>query len=113
MKQAVLALLVSQDGGVPFLRKRWDGNTADSEVFQERAQALIAAFTNAPNPRYLIAASQLYHEENAPHLQKLGFLTRSPNTIGALSQVIAPALTWDPWHRLDAQTRYQSLERLV
>ena len=79
-------------------------------VFQERAQALIAAFTNAPTPRYLIADSQLYHEDNAPHLQKLGFITRIPNTIGAVSQVIAQALTWDTWHRLDAKTRYQSIE---
>jgi transposase len=110
LKQAVLELLVSQDGGVPFMSKSWDGNMSDSAVFQERAQALIAAFTNAPTPRYLIADSKLYHEKNAPHLQKLGFITRIPNTIGAVSQVIAQALTWDTWHRLDAKTRYQSIE---
>jgi transposase len=110
LKQAVVELLVSQDGGVPFMSKSWDGNTSDIEVFQERAQALLAAFTNAPNPRYLIADAKLYHEDNAPHLQKLGFITRIPNTIGAVSQVIAQALTGDTWHRLDATTRYQSLE---
>jgi len=110
LKQAVLELLVSQDGGVPFMSKSWDGNTSDIAVFQERAQALIAAFTNAPTPRYLIADSQLYHEDNAPHLQKLGFITRIPNTIGVVSQVIAQALTWDTWHRLEAKTRYQSIE---
>jgi transposase len=76
LKQAVLELLVSQDGGVPFMSKSWDGNTSDIAVFQERAQALLAAFTNAPTPRYLIADSKLYHEDNAPHLQKLGFITR-------------------------------------
>ena len=110
LKQAVLELLVSQDGGVPFMSKSWDGNTSDIAVFQERAQALLAAFTNAPTPRYLIADSKLYHEDNAPHLQKLGFITRIPNTIGAVSQVIAQALTWDTWHCLDAKTRYQSIE---
>jgi transposase len=110
LKQAVLELMVSQDGGVPFMSKSWDGNTSDIEVFQERAQALLAAFQNAPSPRYLIADSKLYHEDNAPHLQKLGFITRIPNIIGAVSQVIAQALTWDTWHRLDAQTRYQSIE---
>src|SRR5215475_12468421 len=51
LKQAVLELMVSQDGGVPFVSKSWDGKTSDIEVFQERAQALIAAFTNAPKPR--------------------------------------------------------------
>jgi transposase len=52
LKQAVLALMVSQDGGVPFVSKSWDGNTSDSAVFQARAQALLAAFQNAPSPRF-------------------------------------------------------------
>src|SRR5215217_3643218 len=110
LKQAVLELMVSQDGGVPFVSKSWDGNTSDIEVFQERAQVLMAACKNAPSPRYLIADSKLYHEDNAPRLQKLGFITRIPNTIGAVSQVIAQALTWDTWHRLDDKTRYQGIE---
>jgi transposase len=110
LKQAVLELMVSQDGGVPLVSKSWDGNTSDIAVFQERAQALMAAFQNAPSPRYLIADSKLYHEDNAPNLQKLGFITRIPNTLGAVSQVIAQALTWDTWHRLDATTRYQCIE---
>ena len=55
LKQAVLELMVSQDGGVPFVSKSWDGNTSDSEIFQARAQALMTAFKHAPSPRYLIA----------------------------------------------------------
>ena len=110
LKQAVLELMVSQDGGVSFVSKSWDGNTSDIEVFQERAQALMAALQSAPSPRYLIADSQLYHEDNAPNLQQLGFITRIPNTIGVASQVIAPALTWDTWPRLDNKTRYQGIE---
>ena len=110
LKQAVLELMVSQDGGVPFGSKSWDGNTSDIEVFQERARALMAAFQNAPSPRYLIADSKLYHEDNAPNLHNLGFITRIPNTIGTVSQVIAQALMWDTWHRLDDKTRYQCLE---
>ena len=109
LKQAVLELMVSQDGGVPLVSKSWDGNTSDIAVFQERAQALMAALQNAPSPRYLIADSKLYHEDNAPNLQKLGFITRIPNTLGAVAQVIAQALTWDTWHRLDATTRYQGI----
>src|SRR5262245_56598552 len=41
VKQAVLELMVSQDGGVPCGSKSWDGHTSDIEVFQERAQALM------------------------------------------------------------------------
>ena len=45
-----------------------------------------------------------------PNLRALGFITRIPNTIGAVSQVITQALTWDTWHPLDETTRYQRLE---
>jgi len=110
LKQAVLELMVSQDGGVPFGSKSWDGNMSDSEVFKARAQALLAAFQNAPSPRYLIADSKLYHEDNAPNLQTLGFITRIPNTISSVSQVVAQALAWDTWHHLDDKTRYQCIE---
>jgi transposase len=33
-KQAVLELMVSQDGGVPFVSKSWDGKTSDTPIFQ-------------------------------------------------------------------------------
>ena len=44
LKQAVLELIVSQDGGVPLVSKSWDGNASDTQIFQERAQALMTAF---------------------------------------------------------------------
>jgi transposase len=106
LKQAVLELMVSHDGGIPFVSKSWDGNTSDSEIFQARTQALMTAFKNAPSPRYLIADAKLYHADNAPNLHALGFITRIPNTIGPVSQVITQALTWDTWHPLDETTRY-------
>src|SRR5438552_9806515 len=75
LKQAVLELMVSQDGGVPFVSKSWDGNTSDTRVFQERAEALMSAFKTTPSPRYLVADAKLYCEDNAAHLAKLGFIT--------------------------------------
>ena len=69
LKQVVLELMVSEDGGIPFVSKSWNGNTSDIEMFQARAQALLAAFQYAPHPRYLIADSKMYHEDNAPHLR--------------------------------------------
>ena len=109
LQPAGLELMVAQDGGVPFVSKSWDGNTSDIAVFPERAQALLAAFKHAPSPRYLSADAQLYPEDQASNLQQLGFITRIPNTLGAVSQVIAPALTWDTWHQLDDTTRSQCL----
>src|SRR5712664_1229048 len=110
LKQAVLELMVSQDGGVPLLSKSWDGNTSDPQVFQERAQALMETLKHSPSPRYLVADSKLYHEDNAAHLQSLGFITRIPNTLKVVSQVIGQALEMDRWQRLDEQTGYQRLE---
>src|SRR5216683_3761147 len=110
LKQAVLELMVSKDGGVPLLSKSWDGNTSDIEVFQERAQALTETLKNSPSPRYLVADSKLYHEDNAANLKSLGFITRIPHTLKIVSQVIRQALKMDTWQRLDEQTGYQRLE---
>jgi transposase len=110
LKQAVLELMVSQDGGVPFVSQSWDGNTSDIQIFQERAQALMHAFTNTPSPRYLVADAKLYHKDNAASLQRIGFITRIPNTLGVVAQVIRQALEWDTWQPVDDNTRYQPLE---
>jgi transposase len=110
VKQAVLERLVSQDGGIPCVSQRWDGNPSDIELFQARTQALRAAFQSAPSPRYLIADSTRYHEANAPHLRHLGFITRLPNTMGSVSEASTPALALERWARLDAETRDPGLE---
>ena len=59
LKQAVLEVMVSQDGG-PFLSQSWDGNASDTEVFKERRAALIAQFEASEAPWYLIADCKLY-----------------------------------------------------
>src|SRR6267143_1829544 len=110
LKQAVLELMVSQDGGVPLMSKSWDGNASDTKIFQERAQALMTTFQGAPSPRYVVADAKLYSEENAANLKKLGFITRVPGTLKLVTHVIAQALRWDTWQRLDETTRYQAIE---
>jgi transposase len=109
LKQAVLELMVSQDGGIPFVSKSWDGNISDTRVFQERAEALMSAFKSTPSPRYLVADAKLYCEANAAHLGQLGFITRIPATLKVVSQVISQALQWGTWHPFDDHTRYQPL----
>jgi Domain of unknown function (DUF4277) len=78
LKPAVLDRMVSHAGGVPCGSKRWDGHPSELKVVQERAQARLAAFQQAPRPRYLIAAAQRSHEDKAPTLQPLGWITRIP-----------------------------------
>ncbi len=110
LKQAVLELLVSQDGGVPLVSKSWDGNASDTQIFQERAQALMQAFAGAPTPRYLVADAKLYTEETAATLAKLGFITRMPGSLKLVSQVITQVLKQELWQRLDETTCYHRLE---
>src|SRR5215510_4174297 len=110
LKQAVLELMVSQDGGVPFVSKSWDGNASDTQIFQERAEAWLATFQASPVPRYLVADAKLYTEDNAANLSKLGFITRIPGTLKLVTQVITQALQWDTWHRLAETTRYHRIE---
>jgi hypothetical protein len=97
--------MVSQDGGVPVMRKRWDGHASDPQMFPERAQALLATCKGSPSPRSLVADATLYPEEHAPTLAPLGFLPRIPGTLKLVSPVITQALTWDTWQWLDAPTR--------
>src|ERR671937_58426 len=91
LKQAVLELMVSQDGGVPLVSKSWDGNASDTQIFQERAKALLATFQYAPTPRYLVADSKVYNEDNAANLRQLGFSTRIPGTLKLVAHVITQA----------------------
>lgn len=99
VKQVVLELMVSHDGGAPFRRKSCAGNTAETQMFQERAAALLAICQHSPPPRYVAADSTLYTENNATNLQSLGCITRIPHTLTRVSQVITQALRGDMWQR--------------
>jgi hypothetical protein len=90
--QGVVALLVSQDGGVRLGSNRGDGKTSDTPLCKERAEALRAALARAPTPRDLGAAATRSTEDTAPRLATLGFLPRMPGPLNLVSQVLTPAL---------------------
>jgi transposase len=104
LKQAVLELMVSQDGGVPFLSKSWDGNASDNAIFKERSAALLKEFAASPSPRYLIADSKVYTKKNAPNLACLPFITRIPGSLNDVDQVIGQALSSDQWQPVDDES---------
>jgi transposase len=105
LKQAVLELMVSQDGGVPFLSKSWDGNASDNAIFKERSAALLHEFAASPGPRYLIADCKVYTKKNAPNLAQLPFITRIPGSLNDVSQVIGQALASEQWQPVDDESR--------
>ena len=110
LKQAVLETIVSQDGGVPLMCKSWDGNASDNKVFQARAAQLIQQFQAADEPRYLVADSKLYSEENASNLSRLTFITRIPETLNTVKEVIEQAWDFAAWDWLNPSLAYQRLD---
>jgi transposase len=111
LKQAVLELLVSQDGGVPILSKAWDGNASDNVVFKERAEALIDAFKKADTPRYLVADSKLYTKKSAPFLAQIPYITRIPGTLTLERKLTDQALHKPTsWVCLGPGYRYQRVD---
>jgi transposase len=111
LKQVVLELLVSQDGGVPILSKAWDGNASDNVVFKQRAEALIDAFKKAETPRYLVADSKLYTKKSAPFLAQIPYITRIPGTLALEGKLVDESLC-NPtaWVGLGPGYRYQRVD---
>lgn len=58
VQQTVLEVMVSHEGGVPFLRTSGDGHAAETTVFQERGAAWLTPCNARETPRSLIAAAQ-------------------------------------------------------
>jgi len=94
-KQVIQELMVSQDGGVPFMSKSHDGNASDNNVFRERCAAIVKEFAASEGPRYLIADSKLYTSENAANLGHLPFITRIPGNLKVVGEVIEQLLLMD------------------
>lgn len=110
LKQAVLELMCSHDGGVPFLCKVCDGNGSDNAIFEARSKELIAQFESSEGPRYMIADSKLYTENNAVNLAQHRFLTRIPGTLNVEHQLITQAWQSNEWTDLCEGYRAQGVD---
>ena len=113
LKQVILELMVSQDGGVPFMSKSHDGNASDNQVFKQRSEGLLKEFSSSESPRYLVADSKLYTQENAVNLAHLPFITRIGGNLKVLDEVIERCLAMGNWQPLDGESssyRYQRVD---
>jgi len=111
LKQVMLEMMVSHDGGVPLIGKALNGNASDNEVFRERTEQLLESFKASETPRYLIADCKLYTEKNAPNLNQLQFVTRIPNAIKEVGITIEKALNApDNWGILDDSRKIQTFD---
>lgn len=112
LKQAIVEMMVSQDGGVPTVYNAHSGNASDNVIFRDRAQALIESFKNSDSPRYLIADSKLYTQETiSSALHQIPFITRVPSSVKLEQESIADmlAVSLDRWNRQDDSNHYRSI----
>jgi transposase len=109
LKQVMLEMMVCHDGGIPLLGKALDGNASDSTVFRERSKLLIDNFRDSETLRYLLADSKVYCEANAENLLHLLFITRIPNSIKLVGEIIDQALAApNNWKTLDDDRKMQT-----
>ena len=97
LKQIILEMCVSKDGGVPIIMKPWSGNTADNKIFKEHVKAMHKAACESNVGRILIADSKLYTKENINELGLSHFITRVPSTIKLGVEHVNIALKKDSW----------------
>ena len=83
--------------------------TSDTQIFQERAEALMTAFARSPTPRYLVADAKLYTEDNAATLQARLYHAHSGHPQAGVAGD-PPSAAVGHVARLDATTRYHGLE---
>ena len=111
LKQVMLEMMVSHDGGIPLIGKALDGNASDNTVFAERCEKLVESFKESETPRYVIADCKLYTEKNSGNLKDLLFVTRIPNNIKEVGVTIDKALAApDNWEILDDDRKMQTFE---
>jgi len=93
LKQMLMELIVSQDGGIPLLMRCHDGNASDSKVFEERSRKVLESIRNADELTSWVGDSKLYSASNAPSLAKLPFITRIPRTVKLENKFVQQALS--------------------
>ena len=113
LKQAVLEIMCTHDGGIPVISKAWNGNASDTKIFRERAKELADRFKAAEGPHYLIADSKLYDSETiAEGLGLIPFITRIPSSNKLENTTITSALQkpFKDWTLLDEKHRFQPFD---
>ena len=106
LKQAVLELVVTQDGAIPFICQCYDGNASDNIVFKDRVAGFVDQIKKGTQPTCIIMDSKGYTEKNAEFLKQMDFITRVPAVFGLEGAITDQALCLgDQWPNLGYASR--------
>jgi len=111
LKQAVLELVVTQDGAIPFICQCHDGNASDNIVFKDRVAGFVDQIKKGSQPTCVIMDSKGYTENNAEFLKQMDFITRVPAVFGLEGAITDQALCLaDHWHKINDDYFCQSFQ---
>jgi transposase len=85
LKQFLVDLMVSGDGGIPVFLRVADGNESDQKVFTELIQSYLE---EVELDTLFVADAALYSEENLQALAGLRWVSRVPETITAAKELL-------------------------
>lgn len=88
LKQFMINLICSQDGGVPLWLKVGNGNDSDSQKF---AQLMTDFKSNWTANKMMVVDAAFYNEPNLQKVQSLKWLSRVPQTLKIAKELIATA----------------------
>ncbi len=92
LKQVVVTLITSQASALPLWLEVLDGNSSDKKSFAQTIKSYCRQLEEG-TPPWFVMDSAAYSEENLAAWQKIGWVTRVPETVGeakALLQAVAP-----------------------
>ena len=112
LKQVVLELIVTPDGGIPLMAKVFDGNASDNNVFKARSKELVDKIRDGTGFEVLYADCKLYSESNAENLKEHPFVTRIPENIKLTQEKITESIAGPQtaWVQYDDGRKYRIFE---
>lgn len=87
LKQVVVTLITSQASALPLWLEVLDGNSSDKESFPQTIKSYCRQLQGEPPP-WFVMDSAAYSQENLAQWQKIGWVTRVPETVGAAKAIL-------------------------
>jgi transposase len=91
LNQAVLQLISEHQAGIPLWMKALDGNSNDKENFRNTLKAHMQSLQDNVGLSLIVADSALYTAKTIQEISDFFWITRVPETIGGIKELIVAA----------------------